>query len=72
MNKNKKPLLLPCVTTSAGGAFLLYPFPLLSLLLHNFSDAFSSYVYLEATPLSSYRFFKSFMAMCSESLIQVS
>ena len=71
MNKNKKPLLLPCVTTSAGGV-LLYPFPLLSLLLHNFSDAFSSYVYLEATPLSSYMFFKSFMAMCSESLIQVS
>lgn len=32
MNKNKKPLLLPCVTTSAGGAFLLYPFPLLSIL----------------------------------------
>ena len=52
--------------------FLLYPFPLLSLLLHNFRDAFSSYVYLEATPLSSYMFFKSFMAMCSESLIQVS
>lgn len=72
MNKNKKPLLAPCVTTSAGGAFLLYPFPLLSLLLHSFNDAFSSYAYLEATPLSSYRFFKSFMAMCSESLIQVS
>lgn len=71
MNKNKTPPA-PCVTTSAGGAFLLYPFPLLSLLLHNFSDAFSSYVYLEATPLSSYMFFKSFMAMCSESLIQVS
>lgn len=71
MNKNKKPLLLLVLPQVQEGA-LLYPFPLLSLLLHNFSDAFSSYVYLEATPLSSYMFFKSFMAMCSESLIQVS
>lgn len=72
MNKNKKPLLLLVLPQVQEGLFLLYPFPLLSLLLHNFNDAFSSYAYLEATPLSSYRFFKSFMAMCSESLIQVS
>lgn len=71
MNKNKKPLLLLVLPQVQEGLFCCIHF-LLSLLLHNFSDAFSSYVYLEATPLSSYMFFKSFMAMCSESLIQVS
>ena len=46
--------------------------PLLLLVLPQVQEGLFCCIHLEATPLSSYMFFKSFMAMCSESLIQVS
>ena len=72
MDKNKKPLLLLVLPQVQEGLFCCIHFLFclcffITLTMHSHRMRI-----LEATPLSSYRFFKSFMAMCSESLIQVS